>query len=88
MLNVFLQKSFPDLDTLIAQSMSLVVDECGNRLWKCDVCARTNKDKADIRRHMEKHFQGFEHHCPHCDKQAKSREALRKHISNYHKYMS
>ena len=65
--------------------MSLSVDESGSRLWKCDVCGRTNKDKADIRRHMEKHFHGFEHRCPHCNKQAKSREALRKHISNYHK---
>jgi len=77
-----------DLDDLIAQSMSLVLSDTGARLWKCEVCGRSNKDKADIRRHMEKHLSGFDHRCPHCNKQAKSREALRKHISNYHKHFS
>ena len=65
------------------------MDEKGTRLWKCAVCGRTNKDKdkADIRRHMEKLFHGFEHLCPHCDKQCnKSRKALKEHISNYHKH--
>ena len=76
---------FTDLDSLIAQSMSLNVDELGSRLWNCHVCGKTNKDKQDMKRHMEKHFPGFEHPCPHCDKQAKSRDALRKHISSYHK---
>jgi len=74
-----------DLDDLIAQSMSLVLPSTGGRLWKCEICGRTNKDKADIRRHMEKHFPGFDHRCNYCNKQAKSREALRKHIANYHK---
>ena len=52
------------------------MDENGTRLWKCAVCGRTDKDKdkADIRRHTEKHFHGFEHHCPHCDKEAKSKK--------------
>jgi len=74
-----------DLDNLIAQSMSLNVDELGSRLWTCHVCRKTNKDKQDMKRHMEKHFPGFEHPCPHCDKLSKSRDALRKHISSYHK---
>ena len=74
-----------DLDVLIAQSMMTVVDDFGNRVWKCEVCNRTNKDKTNIKKHVETHFQGFEHHCPICGKQSKSREAMRKHMSNYHK---
>jgi len=73
------------LDDLIAQSMKTVVDELGNRMWKCEVCNRINKDKTNTSKHVETHFQGFAHHCPLCGKQSKSREAMRKHMSNYHK---
>jgi len=73
-----------DLDAMIAQSMSQVVDEAGTRLWACNLCNRINKDKTDIRRHMEKHFK-VKHNCPHCDKQASSREALRVHIYRHHR---
>jgi len=73
-----------DLDAMIAQSMSQVVDEAGTRLWTCNLCNRTNKDKTDIRRHMEKHFKA-KHNCPQCDKQASSREALRVHIYRHHR---
>lgn len=74
-----------DLDDLIAQSMQAVYDDLGGRAWKCEVCKKINKDKTNIRKHVETHFQGFEHHCTICGKQSKSREALRKHMSNYHK---
>jgi len=73
-----------ELDDLIAQSMSLVVDETGLKVWTCHLCNRTNKEKQDIKRHMEIHLQ-VQHDCPHCDKQVKTREALRKHIYRYHK---
>jgi len=73
-----------ELDDLIAQSMSLIVDETGSRVWTCHLCNRTNKEKQDIKRHMEIHLQ-VQHDCPHCDKQVKTREALRKHIYRYHK---
>ena len=73
------------LDDLIAQSMKTVVDELGNRMWKCEVCNRINKDKTNTSKHVETHFQGFAHHCPLCGKQSKSREAMRKHMSYYHK---
>jgi len=74
-----------DLDVLIAQSMSLIMDESGSRVWSCNICNQTNKDKYNIRIHVETHFPGLEYQCPHCDKQASSREALRKHISRNHK---
>jgi len=74
-----------DLDELIAQSMNAVVDEYGNRVWKCEVCSRTNKDKTNTSKHVETHFQGFQHHCSLCGKPSKSREAMRKHMANYHK---
>jgi len=75
-----LQDGNKDLDMLIAQSMSLIIDESGTRVWNCDICNRSNRDKANTRIHVETHFPGFEHQCPHCEKQAPSREALRKHI--------
>jgi len=82
-----LQDGNKDLDMLIAQSMSLIIDESGTRVWNCDICNRSNRDKANTRIHVETHFPGFEHQCPHCEKQAPSREALRKHISRNHKAM-
>jgi len=78
------QDEHRELDAMIAQSMSQVVDENGSRLWNCNLCNRTNKDKTDIRRHMEKHFK-VKHSCPHCEKQASSREALRVHIYRHHR---
>merc|ERR1719481_747636 len=74
-----------ELDDLIAQSMSLFVDNSGSRVWNCDLCNKTNKDKSYIRRHMEIHMQ-VQHQCPHCDKQVQTREALRKHIYRYHRH--
>jgi len=73
------------LDDLIAKSMSQILDETGSRIWNCDLCNRNNKSKQVIRRHMEIHLQ-VQHQCPHCEKQVQTREALRRHISRYHKY--
>ena len=74
-----------ELDDLASQSMSLVVDETGQRLWSCDLCGKTNKDKYKVRRHMETHLK-LQHPCPHCDKHPPNREALRLHIARHHKY--
>ena len=65
--------------------MRTVVDDLGSRVWTCDFCNRTNKDKTYIKKHVETHFDGFEHHCPLCGKQSKSRNAMRMHMANYHK---
>eukprot|EP00091_Calanus_sinicus_P009101 TRINITY_DN21493_c0_g1_i1.p1 TRINITY_DN21493_c0_g1~~TRINITY_DN21493_c0_g1_i1.p1 ORF type:complete len:131 (-),score=28.83 TRINITY_DN21493_c0_g1_i1:211-603(-) len=73
------------LDDLIAESMSQILDETGSRVWNCGLCNRNNKSKQVIRRHMEIHLQ-VQHHCPHCQKQVQTREALRRHISRYHKF--
>ena len=62
--------------------MRTIVDDFGSRVWKCEVCRKTNKDKTNIRIHVETHLEGFEHHCPLCGKQSKSRKAMRKHMSN------
>jgi len=78
------QEGNKELDDLIAQSMTLVVDENGSRVWNCHFCNKTNKSKSDIKRHMEKHLQ-VQQQCPHCDKQVPSREALRIHIYRRHK---
>ena len=76
---------FSELDDMIAQSMSLIFDETGTRVWNCGFCNRSHKDKANTRIHVETHFPGLQHQCPHCDKKAPSREALRKHVSRNHR---
>ena len=65
-------------------SMSQFVDERGVRMWNCAICAKTWKNRADIKRHMETHFNA-EQNCSYCGKSAKNSEALRTHIKTYHK---
>ena len=67
------------LDTLIDQSMDFIIDDHGIRYWKCKVCGKTNKDKTNIRRHMEKHVEGFQHNCENCCLKTKGH---RKNIDN------
>ena len=74
-----------DLDALVEQSMFQFVDDFGVKLWKCKICGKANKDKSNIRRHMEKHFDGFEQKCSECDFVGKTREGLRRHKYRYHK---
>lgn len=80
-----LRLTFSDLDALIEQSMCFYVDDYGTKLWKCNICNKTNKDKTSIRRHMEQHFEGFQHNCLNCDFVGKTREALRRHKYRQHK---
>ena len=65
--------------------MSPVVDEYGGKEWACGFCNKTFKNKYIASRHVETHFEGMQHQCPHCENVAPSRDALRKHISRKHK---
>jgi len=73
-----------ELDAMIIESMSLVTGDFG-KLWQCNICQMSNKDKTRIRRHMEKHFPGFHQICSICNRVFKSREALRVHTSVKHR---
>ena len=83
--SVFIKSLLVDLDALVEQSMFQIVDDFGVKLWKCKICGKANKDKSNIRRHMEKHFDGFEQKCSECDFVGKTREGLRRHKYRYHK---
>ena len=76
------QAANKDLDDLISQSMSLILNEAGSRVWKCDLC---NKTIQIQRVHKKTHLQ-FQNQCPHCDKQLQTRKELMKHIYRYHKH--
>lgn len=71
-----------DLDLLVAEAM--LKDPATNE-WRCNYCHKSHKDKARIKRHVEVHFPGQVHFCPHCQKQCHTRNSLRVHISEYHK---
>jgi len=73
-----------DLDALILDSMSQVVSEVKGTCWQCNHCGKQDKDKKDMRRHVESHY-SFSHTCPHCEKIYKSRPSLKSHISAKHK---
>ena len=65
--------------------MFLHIDDFGHKLWKCKVCGKAHKDKSNIKRHMEMHFDGFRQECDKCDFVGKTREALRRHKFRNHK---
>jgi len=71
-----------DMDLLVAEAM--LKDPATNE-WRCNYCHKSHKDKARIKRHVEVHFPGQVHFCPHCQKQCHTRNSLRVHISEYHK---
>ena len=79
-----IKKSISALDTLIADAMSRDPE---TKEWKCNYCAKSHKDKARIKRHVEVHFPGHTQLCPYCQKECNSRNSLRVHISDYHQHI-
>jgi len=73
-----------ELEEQITLSMTQFVSETGVRVWGCSICQKSAKGKADIKRHVETHF-NVEQTCRFCGKSAKNSEALRTHIKTYHK---
>jgi len=72
-----------ELDMLVAQSISRVEDPYSGLLWQCNVCQKTNKDKTNIKKHIETHISGFTHSCSVCTKTFGSRESLRIHMYSH-----
>eukprot|EP00092_Neocalanus_flemingeri_P060133 GFUD01072035.1.p1 GENE.GFUD01072035.1~~GFUD01072035.1.p1 ORF type:complete len:341 (-),score=102.07 GFUD01072035.1:1-1023(-) len=74
-----------DLDDLVLESMCQVMNSDGRgSTWQCNHCGKQDKDKNNMRRHVESHF-SFSHTCPYCAKVYKSRPSLKFHISSKHK---
>ena len=77
--------NIPDLDELVLESMNQVLKSDGRGYsWQCNHCGKEDKDKNNMRRHVESHF-SFSHTCPYCAKVYKSRPSLRCHISTKHR---
>ena len=77
---------YSELDDIIWNNLVKSRNDFGKTEWICNQCGKKGLHKTTMMRHVETHLeQGFEHHCPICGKQSKSREAMRKHMSNYHK---
>ena len=74
---------FTDIEELDAKIMEHIEKVSGGK-WMCNICERIMNSRADVRRHVEIHFDGLSFPCPHCTKVAKTSNSLRKHISRYH----
>jgi len=52
--------------------------------WRCKVCGKISRQKADIKKHSETHIEGVTHSCHICSKTTSTRHSLQVHILNYH----
>ena len=71
-------KGNTDIELLDAKIAEYAVKLEGKR-YKCGVCGRPNRDRSGIGHHIETHFAGLCFTCELCEKEFKSREAIRKH---------
>ena len=82
-----LSSSNEDLDTM--EKLNKKVQESYSKgedgLYYCLYCSRTSKNPGHIREHVEVHFDGLALKCDHCDKTLRSRNALRRHIYQFHR---
>ena len=54
-------------------------------MFRCTVCNKTEKYRANIRRHLETHLYGLSYECQICGKNFKSSESRRVHKIKSHK---
>ena len=75
-----------DLENIKAQINSMmekVLD--GNKRWRCTVCGKESKDRQDMSRHIETHMEGISYPCNQCGKVSRSSNALKTHLSTFHR---
>jgi len=74
-----------ELDSLVLESLVQVQSSDGRgSAWQCTHCGKQEKDKNNMRRHVESHY-SFSHTCQYCGKVYKSRPSLKYHMSVKHK---
>jgi len=74
-----------ELDSLVLESLFQVQSSDGRgSMWQCTHCGKQEKDKNNMRRHVESHY-SFSHTCQYCGKVYKSRPSLKYHMSVKHK---
>ena len=74
--------SHEDVKTRIYSMMEKVSD--GQYNWKCTVCGKPEKDRANMARHIESHIDGVSYPCDKCGTVSRSASALQKHILRNH----
>ena len=58
-------------------------------LYTCTACGKTNKDKGNLRKHVEVHFPGqFTYSCDVCTKSFNGKNSYYVHMATYHKKWS
>ena len=75
-----------DLENIKAQINSMmekVLD--GNKRWRCRVCGKESKERQDMSRHIETHMEGISYPCNQCGKVSRSSNALKTHLSTFHR---
>jgi len=72
------------LEDLVLSSMSSSHCAVRGAMWTCNHCGKEDKDKNNMRRHVESHF-NFKHTCNYCGKVFKSRPSMQSRISRKHK---
>ena len=55
-------------------------------VYCCRVCNYRSKDKTRVTNHIETHIEGLSYSCSVCQKTFRSKDCLRKHKSNVHKF--
>ena len=71
-------------DGQLAETIKSMMDKTDD-IWRCTQCGKTNKDKSNLRRHIEaKHIEGVSHSCAQCGKQFRSKGTLYYHNSIHH----
>ena len=69
-----------DVDAQIEKFLLRATDSEGKSGWQCVKCNKYSKTKANLKKHVEIHLEGFSFPCEYCDKDFKTRNSLNHHI--------
>ena len=78
---------FLELSDAIEEQIVSMMYQTPTKIWKCSVCAKESKLKADISRHVESvHIPDHPgYNCLYCAVHVKSKKALRIHMNTKHR---
>ena len=66
-INSYYVQTFAANNSVIDEKFAELIEKEGN-IYTCTVCRKCNKDKKDIRRHLETHLNGLSYNCSICDR--------------------
>ena len=66
----------------LAETIKLMLEKVDG-IWRCTQCGKTNKDRSNMRKHIEtNHIEGISYTCDQCQKQCRSKSGLYQHRSS------